>query len=294
MSAGRLRARCPAKVNLRLRVLGRRVDGYHEIETLFQAVDLWDTLEAREGAGLTLTCDDPALPTDERNLVMRAAGLLAELGGRARSGVALHLGKRIPVGGGLGGGSSDAAGALLLLNRLWDLGLDTPILEDAGRRLGADVPFFLHGGTALGEDRGDRITRLPFRGPTPLILGIPPFGVSTAEAYSRLDAKLTPSPIDVSVKRPPGGKLSQGNDFRLGVNDLEAVVFEAWPELRVFRDELLRHGASPALLSGSGSTVFGIFEDPGRLREAGESLRSRFRHWRLIETRATSEAAHVG
>jgi len=288
----RVGAACPAKVNLDLRVLGRRPDGYHDIRTVFQAIDLSDTLTVAPASDLSLMCDDPALPCDASNLVMRAARLLQNHG-RVREGSAMSLSKRIPIAGGLGGGSSDAAGALLALSETWGLSLPLGDLERLGAELGADVPFFLHGGTAEGEGRGDRISPLPFAGPIRLLLGIPPFGVSAADAYTWADAHLTPVGKDVSVKRSTAGKLPLENDFRWGVNDLERGVFERWPGLLAFRDGLLREGARVALMSGSGSTVFGVFDDSGSLRRAAISLAARNPGWRLLPARAVPDAARV-
>jgi 4-diphosphocytidyl-2-C-methyl-D-erythritol kinase len=285
-------ARCPAKVNLALRVLGRRRDGYHEIRTVFQAIDLCDTMEARPARDLCLTCDEPDLPCDASNLVLRAACLLREHCG-VGEGAEIRLRKRIPIGGGLGGGSSDAAGTLLALSALWRLGLGIEALTPLAARLGADVPFFLHGGTAEGTGRGDRIRPIEFAGPRLLLLGLPPFGVSTSEAYSWTDAHLTLPAKDVSVRRSTAGKLPPENDFRWGVNDLEGGVFERWPGLLAFRDDLLRGGARLALLSGSGSTVFGVFDDSGPLRQAAESLAARYPGWRLLPARAVPDAAHL-
>lgn len=293
MSAATLEARCPAKVNLSLIVGDRRDDGYHSVRTVFQSIDVWDTLTGSPAGGLALACDDPAVPANGSNLVIRAARALALRCGDPAAGASLRLRKRIPVGGGMGGGSSDAAGALLLLSRLWNLGIDRAALEEIGRTLGADVPFFLHGGTALGEGRGDRVTPLADAGRRSLLVGLPPFGISTTEVYRRYDEKLTLDGLDVSVTRLSAGNPPRENDFRLGTNDLERVVFERWPELENFRDELLRCGAEGALLSGSGSSVFGVFDDPGTLRRAHELLGRRFERWRLLETRTVQAAAHV-
>jgi 4-diphosphocytidyl-2-C-methyl-D-erythritol kinase len=288
----RVEASCPGKVNLSLRVLGRYPDGYHEIRTVFQAVDLCDTLEVRVATELSLSCDVPGLPTDASNLVLRAATLLADRFGIG-AGAAMRLHKRIPVGGGMGGGSSDAAGALLALSELWGIGAGTGELLPLAARLGADVPFFLHGGTALGEGRGDRVTRLPFAGPLHLLLGLPPFGVSTAEAYARVRSDLTLEAKDVSVKFLSDGNLSSEGEPLSCINDLEAGVFERWPGLQSFRDGLLRGGARTALLSGSGSTVFGVFDDSGSLPRATRDLAARFPDWRLLGVRAVPDAAHV-
>lgn len=281
-----LAVRCPAKVNLMLQVLGRRDDGYHEIRTILQAVDLWDRLEAAPATELALTCDDPQVPTDESNLVLRAARRLKEYAARGTTGAALRLQKRIPVGGGLGGGSSDAAGALVLLSRLWGVSLASRDLETIAADLGADVPFFLEGGTVLGTGRGDRLKPLPFIGEVPILLGIAPFGIETADVYGRLGVRLTPHSNDARLSGLSSDKWPGGNDFRFAVNDLESVVYEGWPELAVFRDALWAEGAALALLSGSGSTVFGVFEAPERLRSAQASLARRFERWRVVPTRA--------
>jgi 4-diphosphocytidyl-2-C-methyl-D-erythritol kinase len=277
--------RCPAKVNLLLRVLGRRPDGYHELETVFQAVDLWDSLTIRPSSTLTLDCDHPRLPVDERNLALRSAMLLRDRHGRSDLGGRIVLSKTIPVEGGLGGGSSDAAASLLLCNRHWALGVGRAELDALAAELGADVPFFLSGGTALGRGRGDRVEALPFAGAAPIVLGCPPFGISTAEVFRRAGTRLTLPGNGVSVAVLSAHKWPGDNDFRLLANDLEGVVFEAWPELKGFRDALLEAGAGAALLSGSGSTVFGVFTGPRTAARAAKRVQSRFREWRVVVTR---------
>ncbi len=291
--SGTLVARCPAKVNLVLRLLARRPDGYHEIDTLFQAIDLCDVLEARPAASLSLACDDPALPTDESNLVVRAARRLAERLGLARAGAALALRKRIPVGAGLGGASSDAAGALVVCARLWGAPLGADELASTAAEIGSDVPFFLWGGTARGTGRGERIAPRPFAGPLELLLGLPPFGIATAEVYRRAQ-RLTLPGFDVSVFGSSPLTRSQDHDWGALTNDLERVVFEDWPELRSFRDGLLESGARSALLSGSGSTVYGIFDSDRARRDAAARLGARFPGWRLEPARAIRDGVRLG
>jgi 4-diphosphocytidyl-2-C-methyl-D-erythritol kinase len=287
-------ARCPAKVNLALHVIGRRPDGYHELDTIFQAVDLWDTLELRAAPeGLTVSCDAPGVPTDDSNLVLRAAALLRERHGRAKDGAAFHLEKGIPTQAGLGGGSSDAAGALRLCARHWELELDEGKLQAIARELGADVPFFLRGGAARGRGRGDRLEPWSAGECRSMLLGMPPYGISTKQVFARLDARLTLPGNGVNLPILSAHKLPVGNDFGLAVNDLEPVVFEGWPELRRFRDALLDAGAGTALLSGSGSTVYGIFGSTDRLDRAAERLASQFESWRLLRTASVESAAHV-
>lgn len=288
----RLAVRCPAKINLALRVLDRRPDGYHELDTVFQAIDLWDEIEVEPGDGLRLECDDPRL-SDDSNLVLEAARLLAAECGPSQGGATLRLTKRIPLQAGLGGGSSDAAGALLLCARHWGLDLDTDRLHDLARRLGADVPFFLVGGTARGRGRGDRIEPLPFAGPLPLLLGQPPFGLATGEVFRRASERLTLPGIGVSLPAVSAHKWLQDNDFGFLANDLEGVVYEDWPELERFRDALRAVGARAALLSGSGATVYGIFDSDESIERAVAALAGRFRDWRLRVTRAIDGGVRV-
>lgn len=280
-----VRVQCPAKVNLALRVLGRREDGYHEIVTLFQGIDLWDDLEGVEAGGLSLTVSEPSIPADDGNLVVRAAKLLQERvpGARGR-GARLRLSKEIPAGAGLGGGSSDAAGALVLLDTLWGLGLDTAALGRLAAEVGSDAPFFLTGGTALGTGRGEAIERLPCIPERTVLLGCPPYGLSTPEVYRALGAPLTAQAADVTVPRL-FVKLAEGNDFALATNDLEAAAFGIRPELGAFRDALSRSGAEVALLSGSGSTVFGLFRAGSDVTSVAEALRGGFPGWTFRASR---------
>jgi 4-diphosphocytidyl-2-C-methyl-D-erythritol kinase len=284
---------CPAKVNLGLHVVGRRPDGYHEIVTVFQAIDLCDILEGEASETLTLEVTDPSIPSDERQLVVKAARLLEARVAKARGlGARLRLVKSIPAGGGLGGGSSDAAGALLLLNELWALELDRSELAPLAAELGSDVPFFLVGGTAEGTGRGATIEPLPPIPERAILLGCPPFGLSTPEIYRALRAPLTAVGPDVTVPRP-FVKLAEGNDFALARNDLEAVAFGMKGELAAFRDALLFSGAEAALLSGSGSTVFGVFRAGTDLTAIAGNLRGGFPGWTFRESRTIASGARV-
>ncbi len=292
MTSVSLTVRCPAKVNLALRVLRRRPDGYHDLDVVFQAIDLWDTLTVRPDSELGMTCSDPALPTDDSNLVIRAATLLRHRLGRGDEGARLHLEKAIPVEGGLGGGSSDAAGTLLACSRVWGFHPTTVEMQEMAGQLGADVPFFLTGGTARGAERGDRITKLEDLAPLPLLLGVPPFGVSTAEVFRGYSTRLTLPENGVSLRLVSPHKWLRENDFGSMVNDLEGVVFDQWPTLKHFRDGLIEEGALGALLSGSGSTVYGIFRDHQTMRDAHRELRTRFTNWKVLPTRAVKSGTH--
>jgi len=284
---------CPAKVNLALKVIDRRADGYHELDTVFQAIDLWDRLEIRPDRRLTFSCDDAELPTDERNLVVQAARRVRELASDPPPGAALHLSKIIPVQAGLGGGSSDAAGALMLCARYWGVPLDGEEMHRLAGELGADVPFFLAGGTARGLGRGDRIEPLPFIGEIGLVLGLPPFGIATREVFAGVRTRLTLPRNGVSLPAVIARKWPGDNDFSFATNDLERVVFGRWPELRRFRDALLDEGARGALLSGSGSTVYGLFAGTFGPGHVVERLTERFPDWTILPTRTVAGGARV-
>lgn len=264
-----------AKINLTLRVHGRRADGYHEIETVFQTITLHDRLAfaARDDGRLELVCDAPDIPCDESNLVHRAGVALRERYGTNR-GARIHLEKKIPAGGGLGGGSSNAAVALVGLTRLWELEADRGALTDIGASLGADVPFFLTGGTALGTGRGTDIHPLRDAPPQQLLLVTPRVRVSTAAAYKSLNAcALTKavSPVNLAVSRAQA-EISGSLQAAL-MNDFEPVVYRLHPEIERARDALAAAGASGALLSGSGASVFGLFENVHERDRARASLR---------------------
>jgi 4-diphosphocytidyl-2-C-methyl-D-erythritol kinase len=282
----------PAKINLTLQVLDRRADGYHELDTVFQAIDLWDTLTIEADDDLTLVCDTPGLPTDGTNLVLRAAAALRAAGGTTR-GARIGLVKRIPMQGGLGGGSADAAATLLGCARLWGLDETPEFLAPLGRALGADVPFFLEGHTARGTGRGDLITPLAPFGEHPLLLGIPPFGLSTPEVFVKATKRLTLPSNSVSFCALFGHKWKWPNDLGVLVNDLQEGVFESWPALRDFHQRMLAAGASRSLLSGSGSTVFGVFEDAGRRDRALERLSGEFENWVLQPSRTLDEGLRI-
>jgi 4-diphosphocytidyl-2-C-methyl-D-erythritol kinase len=280
-------------VNLGLRVLRRRDDGYHQIVTVFQAIALDDRLEVEPASDLTLDCDDAAVPVGEDNLVLRAARSILRRRPTAESrGARFRLSKAIPAGGGLGGGSSDAAAAIVLLDRLWDLGLDPGERSAIAIELGSDVNFFLTGGTALGTGRGETIRPLRAIGDRPLVLGLPPLALETAEVYARLRAPLTPPDGGVTVPRL-FVKFAEGNDFGLATNDLEGPAFAAYPELGAFRDAMSCSGAELALLSGSGSSVFGMFGEERVAAEAAARLAKTFAGWKIVLTRTVASGIRI-
>ncbi|MGA7990152.1 MAG: 4-(cytidine 5'-diphospho)-2-C-methyl-D-erythritol kinase [Thermoanaerobaculia bacterium] len=266
---GGLRVTSFAKINRELRVLGKRPDGFHELDTVFQTVDLTETLdllEEEEGGGeVSLTIEGADLPADGSNLVLRAAAALRERF-NVRRGARIHLSKKIPVGGGLGGGSSNAAAALRGLTTLWDLPLGKRTLHAVAASLGSDVPFFLLGGRARGQGRGEVLTPLPDGPEEWVLLVFPPFSLSTAEVYGRLPARaLTGSPSATKVS----GSETGGGPER---NDLEQAAESLRGELRRIRSALAGSGARSARLSGSGSTVFGTFGTKDEAAKARESL----------------------
>lgn len=259
-----LTVRSFAKINWMLRILERRPDGYHRLETIFQTISLHDLITCRRSVRLEITCDDPAIPTDESNLAWRAAAMMREE--FDIDPVRIEIRKAIPSGGGLGGGSSNAAMTLLALDKMFDLGAPTERLVEMAGELGSDVPFFLVGGTAWGTGRGDVLQVLPPPPSLPLLLLIPDEGMATADAYRRLAEARERG--DVRTPRPYGIDRAEwiirGGLADLGahlVNDFEPVIFGAVPRLREMKEALLNSGASFALMSGSGSTVFGAFRD---------------------------------
>lgn len=248
----------PAKINVGLRITGRRPDGYHLLDSLMIPVSLCDELVVRVEDGphaIHVTCDDPTLPTDHTNLVYKAAALLCrEVAATPALHITLH--KRIPSGAGLGGGSSDAAAVLKSLNLLLSLGLSEAQLCEMGVKLGADVPFFIPCRAARVEGIGEILTAVA---PLPrrwIVLVVPPFGVSTPWAYRQFDELPSSAPLDVTFADLPPGQWPRSE---LLVNDLECAVFPDYPQLAEIKSLLYTHGADGALMSGSGSSVFGIF-----------------------------------
>jgi len=258
-----------AKINEGLCVLGRRPDGYHELRTIFQTIGLHDVLEfsLERGGGIRFECDDPALPAGRENLVWRSVAAARRALG-VRAAVRVRLEKRIPVGRGLGGGSSDAAVALVAMERLARRKLEPAARMRIAADLGSDVPFFLCGGRALGLGRGEELYPLA-DAPKRFVVVVSPAGiaVSTREAYGWLRAPaLTMRAAAPKLRRFCALCSSgQGNPLE---NDFEAAVFTRHPRLARIRRALLEHGAAGAALAGSGSAVFGEFQSPAQARRA--------------------------
>ena len=263
----------PAKLNLGLNVLRKRPDGYHDLETAFVPLRWADRLSAVPSATLSLSCSDAALPTDGRNLVVRAALALAGHAG-IEPRVRLALDKRVPYGAGLGGGSSDAAAALRLLTQLWNLDVPEAEMHALAAGLGSDVPFFLLGAPALATGRGERLAPLvradgtPWRCPFALVVAVPPVHVSTAAAYALVVPDDRPRP-DLAA-----AVLSDDLDRwqREIANGFETPVVARHPEIGAARVALKAAGAGYAAMSGSGSAVFGMFEHSGDAESAAGRL----------------------
>ncbi len=278
----RVRLAAHAKLNLFLRVLAREADGFHGLETLFARLDLHDDLEAarREapGVGLEVEGDDCGPP--EENLAVRAARMVLEATGH-RFGVALRLVKRIPVGAGLGGGSSDAAAALHLVNRLAGDAVPRPELLQFATRLGADVAFLASGAPlALAWGHGERMLRLPPLPPQPLLLLLPPRGVATAEAYGWVDALQASGSRRGAVSYEPASLGTWGDLARLAGNDFESAVFARLPEVRAAFEALARTGPLLCRMTGSGSALFAVYRTERDREDAIQQLGRR--HGRLL------------
>ena len=294
MSAEKINVPAFAKINLGLRVHGRRPDGYHEISTVFQTVTLRDTLsfQATNDGSLRLVCSDPSIPDDDSNLVLRAASALRERFGVGR-GARVELEKVIPAGAGLGGGSADAAVTLAALAALWEIETGAGELAEIGARLGADVPFFLTGGTALGTGTGTDIRPLEDAPKMHLVIVAPGVHVSTAEAYGALGApaltKVEPL-VNLSVSRTEA-------DFpdslcNVWSNDFEAVVVRLYPDIGRARERLVGSGAAGVMLSGSGSSVFGVSESKGGASRARETLKAEG-GWRVFACETLTRAEYL-
>lgn len=253
----RLVVNASAKVNLTLEVLGKRPDGYHEIATVMQAVDLSDQVVLEDARSLMLETDAAGVPTGADNLVMRAAALLREAAGVDR-GARIRLAKRIPVAAGLGGGSSDAAATLWGLNRLWGVRWGGERLSELAVRLGMDVPFFLGRGRALATGRGERIERLPGGGAYALVLVNPNIALPAREVYGRV----TEAAFSDGARVPAMLKALERRNAAVVAaslyNGLETVVEPAWPVVGRIKAALASAGALGAVMSGSGPTVFGV------------------------------------
>ena len=286
-----MRLRALAKINLGLDILRKREDGYHEVRMIMQTIQMYDVLEIRrvKKPGISLSVNYPYIPNDERNLVYKAAKLLMDEF-QVKSGVDIRLEKFIPVAAGMAGGSSDAAAALVGINRLFKLGLSEKDLMDRAVNIGADVPYCVMGGTALAEGIGEKLTRIT---PVPdcfVLIGKPGINVSTKAAYESLQLdKITTHPdIDGMIKDIECGNLLAMTE-KMG-NVFEPGIIGKYPVIGEIKELMEAHGALKAMMSGSGPTVFGIFDDRKKMEAAAAALRES----RLAKTVFATEVTKAG
>ncbi len=259
-----IRIKSFAKINLGIELLRKRDDGFHEIRTMFQSVDLFDSLEFRllPRNEIVLTGDDTSIPWDGANLIYQAAILLKKQHA-IDQGAEIRVTKRIPAGKGLGGGSSNAAMTLLALNEIWELDLAKKDLKDYGTKLGADVPFFFEGGLCLGEGMGNLVFPLEDLIPCSCVLVLPPFSVSTSSAYEKVPVSLTSKDKDSKIIR-----FLDSRDLGFLENDLEEIVFQTYPQIKIIKSLIKEQGSELTLMSGSGSAVFGLFRQKEMAQKA--------------------------
>jgi 4-diphosphocytidyl-2-C-methyl-D-erythritol kinase len=276
----KLQLKAPAKVNYRLDVLGKRADGYHELRMIMQRVDLCDDIEISlsERPGIRVACGRAGVPDGPGNIAWRAADALVKLSGR-EVGIDISITKKIPVAAGLGGGSSDAATVLMGVNELLELGLSEERLMEIGVKLGADVPFFIFKKPALAEGIGDQLSALDKVPELWIVLVNPGIHVSTAWVYQNL--QLTTKEDAAIVSR---SYSSLDEVCAVLSNDLEPVTFGRFPAVRELKEQMITAGARGSLMSGSGSTVFGLFADESGARRAADEI-AKSRGWFSVAVR---------
>ncbi len=282
----------PAKVNLVLKILDRRPDGYHNLWSLMHTVGVEDHLRIRRTAdtkAIRFTSDHPSLPTDARNLIVKAAALVVERAGYG-GGLHIEMSKQIPMGAGLGGGSSDAAATIVGLNDLLRLGWSRAEMAELGLALGSDVPFFFAAPSAIVEGRGETVVPTRVMGQRWVVLVRPEFAVETKWAYERLACMRTHSlPLSPPLKDLSSREaLSWDHVIPLMENDFEEVLAASHGVVRELKQELLARGAEGALLSGSGSTVFGLFRSEHDAGHAQEFIRAARGYWAVAGRTATA------
>ena len=283
-----------AKINLTLEVLRRLPSGYHEIASVMQELLLHDDvmLASSSDNEIRIVCNDPTLPIDERNLAWRAVERLSEVYSR-RSGVTITLFKRIPIGGGMGGGSADAAAVLRGLNELWELHLDVQTLQTLARAIGMDVPFCVSGGSALATGCGDLLSPLSPAPVLDIVIAHPGIAVSTAEAYQRFN---TPQEVRSAHADQMLNALSSNTPELIGeclYNDFETTVCQMVPAILQIKQTMLAHGAWGALMCGSGSGVFCIARSPANAQQIAEALQPIAPFFAVTQTRRVVDATHL-
>lgn len=274
----------PAKINLSLDVTGRREDGYHNLETIMQSISLYDRVTVRkQRSGISIECDFPDTPADQRNTAWKAAeAFFAEYPGKG--GASIILEKKIPVAAGLAGGSTDAAGVLKALNKLYGEPFSDVRLVDIARKIGADVPFCLRGGTALARGIGDQLVVLPDFAGISVVVVKPPFPVSTAWVYRNLDLGSLGERPDTLTLVSAIGEMDVKTLASGMRNVLESVTIKEYPEIGRLIEEFMEHGALGSRMSGSGSAVFGLFENDDTAENVFDLFRGRYRDVFLVKT----------
>lgn len=259
----------PAKINLFLQITGKRPDGYHDLFSLMCCIGLYDTVSLDVGVKETaVSCDHPLVPEDETNLAFAAADLFYK-NSKKNDGVKIFIQKQIPVAAGLGGGSSNAAAVFLGLNRYYGYPFSMDELMSMGLSIGADVPFFIFRKPATASGIGEKLEVYPGLKKLKILLVFPGFSVSTAAVYKNLNLRLTK--CKKKLKKAPLKKCGFDASLHL-CNDLESVTASNYPVINTIKEQLLKHGAVGALMSGSGPTVFGLFSDPGSARKAKDAF----------------------
>ncbi|MBM7582408.1 4-diphosphocytidyl-2-C-methyl-D-erythritol kinase [Caldicoprobacter guelmensis] len=273
-----------AKINWALDVLGKRPDGYHDVEMVMQSVDLWDAVILEEkGEEISVKCSIDSLPVDVTNTAYRAAVLIKKRFG-IEKGIQVELIKNIPVAAGLAGGSADAAAVLVGLSRMWRLNLSKEELMELAGIVGSDVPFCVVGGTALAKGRGEDITELPPAQGIWLVLITPDQRISTAEVYGKLDlSKIQKRPDVTSMVNSLHQRDFKGIALNM-VNVLEEVTVGLCPQIRAIKEDVMRQGAVGCCMSGSGPTVYGLFKDEHTARKAYAALKQRHSYCFVVKT----------
>ncbi len=274
-----------------MRIKGKRTDGFHELCTVFQMVSLCDRLHFSENEDLVLTCKEKNIPTGENNLIIRAGRSLQEKFA-IKAGAKIHLEKNIPAPGGLGGGSSNAAVALIGLARLWNLPINFEELTEIGQNLGSDVPFFFYGGTAIGAGRGTEILPTEDLTEDHILLVTPDVDVPTATAFALLDAPRLTNSGSKSILQICRSEAKALNLRQSGlVNDFETAVFEIEPEIKRVKEKFFELEAKHALMSGSGASVFAVFDSKEKLQTAFDALQVE-KTWRKYRVRTVSRESY--
>ncbi|RKD22805.1 4-(cytidine 5'-diphospho)-2-C-methyl-D-erythritol kinase [Ammoniphilus oxalaticus] len=271
----RISVKAPAKINLTLDVVGKRADGYHEVEMVMTTIDLADRIDIypREDDQITIDCSAYFVPLGEKNLVYQVAKIIKDKLG-IKQGVHFYIHKRIPIAAGLAGGSADAAAAIRGLNNLWQLGLSVQEMAEIGSKVGSDVAFCVYGGTALAQGRGEQITTLPSPPPAWVVLAKPPIAVSTSEIYGKTKmGEITAYPRRSERMIDAINNRDYNEVYKSLGNHLETVTLSLYPEVRKIKEQMLRFGADASLMSGSGPTVFCLVDKESRVGRIYNGLR---------------------